>query len=62
MNRDHLIAVFMGLNGPERAAEEVLRLREALLQAGDTNPHAKKIADDALAIWPKVDTFGRARG
>lgn len=55
MNRAQLIAVFM--SQAERGADEVLRLREALRLAGNTSPAAGEIAEAALAIWPKVDSF-----
>jgi hypothetical protein len=55
LNRNDLVVLFM--TRPERGADEVLRLREALQQAGETHPDAKKIADEALATWPQVDTF-----
>lgn len=41
MNREQLIAVFM--NRAERAADEVLRLREALRLAGNTNLEAREM-------------------
>ena len=42
---------------PNKAADEFLRLREALERAGETCADARQIADEALAIWPQVDTF-----
>lgn len=38
---------------PERGADDNLRLREALRQAGETCPAAREIAEKALAIWPQ---------
>jgi hypothetical protein len=58
MNRDQLIVAFM--NRAERAADEVLRLREALRLAGNTSLAAREIAEAALAIWPKVDSFQKS--
>lgn len=45
------------LNRADRIVDEILRLREALNLAGGTCAEARKIADDALAIWPRVDSF-----
>jgi hypothetical protein len=42
---------------PERGAADNLRLREALRQAGEACEAARKIADEALAIWPESDSF-----
>jgi hypothetical protein len=42
---------------PERGAIDNLRLREALRRAGETCETARKIAEEALAIWPEADSF-----
>lgn len=42
---------------PERGADDNLRLRDALRKAGETCEAARKIADEALAIWPETDSF-----
>jgi len=42
---------------PQRAADEILRLREALRKAGETCDAARQIAEEALAEWLKPDTF-----
>ena len=55
MSRDELITAFMFR--PERAADEVLRLRDALQRVGEVHPDAKRLAEVALAIWSIVDTF-----
>ena len=59
MTRDQLVVAFLGPHGPERAADEVLRLRNALRQAGEIGSDAKAIAEAALAIWPGADEFQR---
>lgn len=49
----------MGVCGtyPSKAADEILRLREALERAGQACAAARQIADEALAIWPRMDNF-----
>ena len=42
---------------PDRGVAEILRLREALRKAGETCEAARKIAEAALEIWPKLDEF-----
>jgi hypothetical protein len=44
---------------PERGVAEIMRLREALgkVAAADTFEAARKIAEEALAIWPEANSF-----
>ena len=55
LNRGELTGLCLAHS--DRIVDEIMRLREALSLAGNTCAEARKIADEALAIWPKVDTF-----